>query len=70
MFRIRATQRFKKIQRKREKMSKDYFDIILKYKNYFESYYPPKQIKSAWYRFYFFIKTNVINYRKYSFNNH
>ena len=53
----------KKIQRKREKMSKDYFDIILKYKNYFESYYPPKQIKSAWYRFYFFIKTNVINYK-------
>ena len=54
----------KKIQKKREKMAKDYFNLISQYKEYFESYYPEKQIKSAWYRFYFFLKTNIKNSQK------
>ena len=35
----------------------------MKYQNHFYSYYPPKKIKSAWYRFYFFIKKDVKNYK-------
>ena len=54
----------KKIQLRREKMAKNYYDIILKYQNYFFSYYPPKEIKSAWYRFYFFLKPEIKNYKK------
>ena len=57
----------KKIQLKREKMAKDYYDIVLKYQNYFFSYYPPKEIKSAWYRFYFFLKPDIKNYKKIRF---
>ena len=49
-------------------MSNDYYNIISRYKNYFNCYYPPKEIKSAWYRFYFFIKTDVKNYKKIRFN--
>jgi len=48
----------KKIQRIRDKMAKDYFDLISKYQKYFYSYYPSRKIKSAWYRFYFFLKIN------------
>ena len=57
----------KKIQNKREKMSKNFLNLILKYKKFFNTYYPPKIIKSAWYRFYFFIRTDVKNYRKLRF---
>ena len=53
-----------KIQIKREKMAKDYFDLFSIYKKYFDIYFPPKNIKSAWYRFYFFIKIDVKNYKK------
>ena len=54
----------KKIQKKRENISKSYFNFITKYQNYFDCYYPSKKIKSAWYRFYFFIKTDLKNYQK------
>jgi dTDP-4-amino-4,6-dideoxygalactose transaminase len=54
----------KQTQKKRQKIAKDYFKLISKYKKYFFSYYPPKQIRSAWYRFYFFIKPNIRNYKK------
>ena len=53
----------KRIQRKREKMSKDYFNIISKYYNFIDCYMPPKNTKSAWYRFYFFIKPTVKRYQ-------
>ena len=43
-------------------MSYDYFNLILKYKDYFNSFFPPKKIKSAWYRFYFFINKDIKNY--------
>ena len=49
-------------------MSKDYFDIISKYKDYFYSFYPSNQTKSAWYRYYFFIKKDVKNYKNIRFN--
>ena len=52
-----------KVQVKREKMSYDYFNLILKYKKYFNSFFPPKKIKSAWYRFYFLIKSDIKNYK-------
>ena len=43
-------------------MAKNYFDLISKFQNYFHCYYPPKQIKSAWYRFYFFVlETDLIH---------
>lgn len=51
-------------QRKREKMSKNYYNLILKYKYFLNCYYPPTYIRSAWYRFYFFLNPNVPNYRK------
>ncbi len=56
-----------KVQKKREKMAKSYFDLISKYQNYFQCYYPSKQTKSAWYRFYFFIKKDVRFYKKLRF---
>ncbi len=65
---LEQLKNLKKIQKKREKMAKDYFNLVCRYKKYFESYYPEKQIKSAWYRFYFFIKTNVKNSQKIRIN--
>ena len=64
---LEQLRNLKKIQRKREKMSKSYFRIISKYQKYFYSFYPSKQIKSAWYRFYFFLKTDNKNYQKIRF---
>jgi len=64
---LEQLKNLKKIQRKREKMSISYFRIISKYHKYFYSYYPSKQIKSAWYRFYFFLRTDVKNYQKIRF---
>ena len=55
------------IQIKREKISKSFYNLISKYKYYFYSYYPPKKIKSAWYRFYFFLRTDIKNYKKIRF---
>ena len=43
-------------------MSYDYFNLILKYKNIL-IVFSSKKMKSAWYRFYFFIKTDVKNYK-------
>ena len=57
----------KRIQNKREKMAKNYFDLISKFQNYFHCYYPPKQIKSAWYRFYFFVNNDIKFYNKFRF---
>ena len=57
----------RKIQIKREKMSKNYFHIISKYQNYIYSYFPSTNIKCAWYRFYFFLKTDIKNYQKFRF---
>lgn len=57
----------KKVQKKKEKISKTYFDLISKYNNYFNCFYPSNKIKSAWYRFYFFIKTDIKNYKKLRF---
>ncbi len=51
-------------QKTREKMSKNYYDIISKYKNNLTCYMPPSNMKSAWYRFYFFLKPNVKNLNK------
>ncbi len=48
----------RKIQIYRDKIAKNYFNLISKYQNYFNTYYPPREIKSAWYRFYFFFKKN------------
>ena len=48
-------------------MAKSYFDLISKYQNYFQCYYPSKQTKSAWYRFYFFIKKDVSFYKNLRF---
>ena len=60
---LEQLKNLKKIQLIREKMAKNYFDIVSKYQNYFYSYFPPKKIKSAWYRFYFFLKSDVRNYK-------
>lgn len=65
---IQQLHNLTKIQKIREKMSKDYFDIISKYKDYFYSFYPSNQTKSAWYRYYFFIKKDVKNYKNIRFN--
>lgn len=60
---IEQLKTLKKIQKKREIISKKYHELILKYQDYIYCYYPPKKIKSAWYRFYFFIKTDIKNYK-------
>ena len=54
-------------QKKKENISKSYFDLISQYQNYFDCYYPSKKIKSAWYRFYFFLKKDTKNYQKLRF---
>ena len=56
-----------KVQKKREIISKSYFDLISKYQDYFNCYYPSKRIKSAWYRFYFFLKKDIKNHQKLRF---
>jgi len=64
---LEQLKNLKKIQKKKENISKSYFDLISKYQNYFDCYYPAKKIKSAWYRFYFFLKTDIKNYQKLRF---
>ncbi len=61
---LEQLKNLKKIQKTRDKIAKDYFDVISKYNKYFYTSYPPKHIKSAWYRFYFFIKKDIKNYKK------
>jgi len=56
-----------KVQIKREIISKNYFNLISKYNKFFYSYFPSKNIKSAWYRFYFFVKNSVKNYKELRF---
>ena len=48
----------KKIQIYRNKIAKNYYHLISKYQSNFNTYYPPRGVKSAWYRFYFFLKKN------------
>ena len=64
---LEQLKNLKKVQKKKENISKSYFDLISKYQNYFDCYYPAKNIKSAWYRFYFFLKTDSKNYKKLRF---
>ena len=64
---LEQIKNLKKIQKKREKMSKNYYKIIKLYKNYFTSYMPPSNIKSAWYRFYFFLNPKIKNSKKIRF---
>ncbi len=61
---LEQLKNLKKVQEKRQKIAKIYFDLISKYENYFYCYFPPKKIKSAWYRLYFFINTDIKNYKK------
>ena len=64
---LEQLKNLKKVQKKREKMSKNYFSIISKYKNLINCYMPPENIKSAWYRFYFFLNPSIKNYQKVRF---
>ena len=57
----------KKVQNKRERMSKSYSHLISKYQNYIYGHFPSRNIKCAWYRFYFFLKTDVKDYQKIRF---
>ena len=61
---LEQLKNLKKIQKKRENISKSYYDLISKYQDYFNCYYPQKKIKSAWYRLYFFLRTDIKNYQK------
>ena len=64
---LEQLKNLKKIQKKRELFSKNFFDLISKYNNYFYSYFPSQKIKSAWYRFYFFVRSDIRNYKKVRF---
>lgn len=64
---LEQLKNLRKVQKRREIISKEYFELISKYQDYFTSYFPSKKIKSAWYRFYFFLKTDVKNYKKIRF---
>ena len=64
---IEQLKNLKKIQKRREQISKNYFNLILNYKKKLTSYMPPKNIKSAWYRFYFFLDPKIKNYQKIRF---
>ena len=57
---IEQLKNIKQIQKKRENMSKDFFKIISKYQSYLDCYMPKKNIKNAWYRFYFIVKPNFL----------
>ena len=64
---LEQLKNLKKIQIKREQMAKNYFHIISKYQNYTYSYFPSTNIKCSWYRFYFFMKTDIKNYQNIRF---
>ena len=61
---IEQLKNLKKTQKIREKMAKDFSKVISSYKNKINYYFPKKNIKSAWYRFYFFINPNLKNKNK------
>ena len=63
---LEQLKKLKLIQKKREKMSNDYFTIISKYQS-INCYYPPRNIKSAWYRFYFFLKPDIKKFQQIRF---
>ena len=60
----RAVKKFESDSNKKRKISQSYFNLISKYNKYFYCYFPSMNTKSAWYRFYFFIKNNYKNYKK------
>ena len=64
---LEQLKNLKKIQNKREKMALSYVKLFYNYKNYFNFYYPSKHTKSAWYRFYIFIKEDIKFYKKIRF---
>ena len=51
---LEQLKNLKLTQKKREKMSNNYYNLIKTYKGFLNCYYPPAKLKSAWYRFYFF----------------
>ncbi|MDC3188097.1 DegT/DnrJ/EryC1/StrS aminotransferase family protein, partial [Candidatus Pelagibacter sp.] len=61
---IEQLKNLKQTQKKREKMAKNFYKLLSKYKHYFSFYVPPSNIKSAWYRFYFFLNLNTKNLQK------
>jgi dTDP-4-amino-4,6-dideoxygalactose transaminase len=61
---IEQLKNLKKTQKIREQMAKDFSKIVSNYKNKINYYFPKKNIKSAWYRFYFFINQNFKNKNK------
>ena len=64
---IEQLKNIKSIQKKREKIAKGYFKIISIYKDHLRCYMPKKNIKNAWYRFYFFLNPQIKNYQKLRF---
>ena len=61
---LEQLKNLKLTQKKREKMSRNYYNLIKTYKGFLNCYYPPDRLKSAWYRFYFFLNPNIRNYQK------
>ena len=57
---IEQLKNIKKIQKNREKISKDFFKIISKYQKHLDCHMPNRNIKNAWYRFYFIVKPNFL----------
>ena len=64
---IEQLKNIKIIQKKIEEIAKGYFKILSNYKDYLRCYMPKKNIKSAWYRFYFFLNPQIKNYQKLRF---
>lgn len=64
---LEQLKNLRRIQKKREKISENYFKIISKFKDFINCHMPPKNIQNAWYRFYFFLKPNIRNYKKIRF---
>tara|TARA_B100000989_G_scaffold298523_1_gene288251 strand:- start:1644 stop:2807 length:1164 start_codon:yes stop_codon:yes gene_type:complete len=64
---IEQLKNIKITQKKREEIAKGYFKILSIYKDYLRCYMPKKNIKNAWYRFYFFLNPQVKNYQKLRF---
>ena len=64
---IEQLKNIKKIQKKRENIAKDYFKIFSTYEDYLKCYMPNKNVKSAWYRFYFFLNPRIKNYQRIRF---
>jgi len=50
--------------KKRRYIASEYKKVFKKFDNYFYFYQPKLNIKHAWYRFYFFLRRDVRNYKK------